>query len=50
MASPLYTVKVPLDGIPSLYRADLITEIGVTHRLAEGALSGTVQIREKEVK
>ena len=47
---PLKPVKVPLDGISSLYWVDLMTESGVTHKLAEGALNSTVPVSNKEVK
>ena len=41
---------VALGGIPYLYCVDHITEIGVTHKLAEGALNIVVQVSDKEVK
>ena len=47
---PLYLVRVPLGGIPSLYCVDHITEIDVTHKLAEGALNSAVQVSDKEVE
>ena len=46
---PLYLVTVPLGGIPYLYFVDHITEIGVTHKLAEGALNSAVQVSDKEI-
>ena len=47
---PLYHVRVPLGAILSLYCVDHTTEIGVTHKLAEGALNIVVQVSDKEVK
>ena len=47
---PLYLVRVPLGGIPSLYCVDHITEIDVTHKLAEGALNSAVQVSDNEIK
>ena len=41
---------VPLGGIPYLYCVDHITEIDVTHKLAEGALNSAVQVSDEEVE
>ena len=47
---PLQLVMVALGGIPYLYCVDHITEIDVTHKLAEGALNSAVQVSDKEVE
>ncbi|KAK4824031.1 hypothetical protein QYF61_009622 [Mycteria americana] len=46
----LKPVKVPLDGTPSLQRVDCTTWLGVISKLAEGALSPTVYVIDKDVK
>ncbi|KAK4824541.1 hypothetical protein QYF61_016145 [Mycteria americana] len=50
MGPPLKPAKVPLDGIPSLQRVDCTTQLGVVHKLAEGALNPTVHVTNKDVK
>ena len=47
---PLYLVTVRLGAIPYLYCVDHITEIVVTHKLAEGALNSAVQVSDEEVE
>jgi len=47
--SHLQSVKVPLNGIPSLQCANHTTELGVG-KLAEGALSPTVHVANKDIK
>jgi len=47
---PLQSVKVPLNGIPSLQRVNHTTQLGVIGRVAEGALSPTVYIANKDIK
>jgi len=47
---PLQSVKVPLNGIPSLQRVNHTTQLGVVSRLAEGALSPTVHVTNKDIK
>ena len=42
MGPLLKPVKVPLDGIPSLKQTNCITLLGVTCKLAEGALNPTI--------
>jgi len=44
------TVKVPLDGIPSLQCVNYTTQLGVVGRLAGIALDPTVHITDKDVK
>ena len=48
--APLELVNVPVDGIPSLQRVDCTTQHGVVGKLAEGALSPTVRVPNKDVK
>ena len=45
---PLKPVKVPLDGIPSLWHINCTAQLGVVCRLAEGALSPTVRVIDEE--
>ena len=47
---PLKPVKVSLDGIPSLQGVSQTTQLGVTGKLAEGALNATVCVSDKVVK
>ena len=47
---PLQPVKVPLNGIPSLQRVNQTTQLGVVGKLAEGALSPTVHVADKDIK
>ncbi|PKU44258.1 hypothetical protein llap_5451 [Limosa lapponica baueri] len=50
-AGPLLKpVKVPLDGIPSLQYVNRSTQLGVIGKLAEGALSSTIHVANKDVK
>ena len=39
-----------MDGIPSLGYVDCTTQLGVIHRLAEGALNLTVDDSDEDVK
>ena len=42
---PLFRlVQVPLDGIPSLGHVNRTTQLGVIHKLAEGALDPTMSL------
>ena len=43
-------LKVPLDGIPSLQRVNSTAQLGVIAKLADGALSPTVHVADKDVK
>jgi len=47
---PIQPVKVPLDGIPSLQCVDGTTQLGVTSKLAEGALNPNVHVTNKDIK
>ena len=47
---PLKPVKVPLDGIPSCQHVDSTKQLGVICRLAEGALSPTVHVSNKDIQ
>jgi len=47
---PLQPVKVPLNGISSLQCVSRTTQLGVVGRLAEGALSPSVHVTDKDVK
>ncbi|GAB0205260.1 hypothetical protein GRJ2_002991600 [Grus japonensis] len=47
---PLNPVRVPLDGIPSLQCVSCTTQLGVVGKLAEGALSPTVHVTDKDVE
>jgi len=47
---PLQPVKVPLDGVPSLQSVNPTTQLGVVSRLAEGALSPTVHVADKDIE
>ena len=44
------SVQVPLDGIPSLQCVDCTTQLGVIGKLAEGVLSSTVHVADKNVE
>ena len=44
MVPPLQVIQVPLDAIPSLRRVDCSTQLGVTGKLAEGALDPAVSL------
>ena len=48
-APPLKPVRVPLDGVPSLQHVDCTTQLGVTSKLAEGALNPIVHVTNKDV-
>ncbi|KAK4823520.1 hypothetical protein QYF61_003029 [Mycteria americana] len=50
MGPPSKSVKVPLGGIPSLQRVNCTMQPGVVDKPAEGALSPTVHVTNKEVK
>ena len=45
---PLQPVQVPLNGIPSLQRVNHTTQLVVLGKLAEGALSPTVHVADKD--
>jgi len=46
----LKPVWISVDGIPSLGYVDCTTQLGVIHRLAEGALNLTVDDSDEDVK
>ncbi|KAK4830856.1 hypothetical protein QYF61_013785 [Mycteria americana] len=46
----LQLVQVPLDGIPSLRHVNCTTQLGVTCKLAEGALSPTGYVIDEDIK
>ena len=46
----LKTVKVSLNGIPSLWCVDFTTQLGVIHKFAEGALNPTVDVTDENIK
>ena len=46
----LEPVEVSLDNIPSLRHADLTQQLGVIHRIAEGALDPTAKVTDKDTK
>jgi len=48
--SLLKPVQVPLDGIPSLQCVNLIKQLGVTGKLAEGSHYPTVHVTNEDVK
>jgi len=49
--SPLLKpVQVPLDGIPSLQHINCATQLGVIHKLVEGALNPAVNIIDEDMK
>ncbi|KAK4816170.1 hypothetical protein QYF61_011552 [Mycteria americana] len=50
MGPLLELVQVPLDGIPSLRRVNLTTQLGVICKLAEGALNPTVYVIDEDSK
>jgi len=47
---PLLPVKILLNGIPSLQRVNHTTQLGVVDKLAEGALSPTVHVTDKDTE
>jgi len=47
---PLQPVKVPLNGIPSLEHVNHTAQLGVIGKLAEGALSPTVHVVDKDIQ
>ncbi|KAK4831337.1 hypothetical protein QYF61_017468 [Mycteria americana] len=47
---PLKPVRVPLEGIPSLWHVNSTTQLGDIGKLAEGALNPTVHVADKDVK
>ncbi|KAK4829865.1 hypothetical protein QYF61_007257 [Mycteria americana] len=50
MGPLLKLVQVPLDGIPSLRHVNCTTQLGVTCKLAEGALDPTVYVIDEDIK
>ncbi|KAK4811117.1 hypothetical protein QYF61_019748 [Mycteria americana] len=48
MGPPPKPVKVPLDGIPSLRHVNHTTQLGVIHKLAEGAFNPTVYAKQPQ--
>ena len=50
MDSLLKLVQVPLNGILSLRRVNHTTQLGVTCKLAEGALNPTVYVIDEDIK
>ena len=50
MGSPFKTIKVLLEGIPTLQHVDHTTQLGAISKLAEGALNPTVHVADKDVK
>jgi len=50
MGPPLKPVKVSQDGIPSLQHVNRTTQLGVTSKLAEGALNPTLHVADKDGK
>jgi len=48
--APLKPIKVPLNGIPSIQRADHATQLGLVSKLAEGALNPTVNVTDKDAE
>jgi len=46
----LKTYKVPLNGIPSFRCNSCTTQLGVIHKLDEGALSPTVRVTNKVIE
>ena len=45
----LQPVQVPLDGFLSFQCMDCTAELGVIHKLAEGALNATVYVIDEDV-
>jgi len=43
-------VQIPLHGLPTLKQINTSTQLGVIHRLTEGALDPLIQIIDKDVK
>ena len=50
MSPPLKPVQVPLDSIPSLKHVNCTTQLGVTCKLAEGALDSIVYVIDEGVE
>jgi len=50
MGPPFQTVQVPLNGIPFLQCANCAAQLGVIGKIAEGALSSTVHVTNRDVK
>ena len=50
MGPLLQSVQVPPDGFPSFQCIDCTTQLGVIHRLAEGALDATVYVIDEDVE
>ncbi|KAK4827038.1 hypothetical protein QYF61_013222 [Mycteria americana] len=50
MGPLLEFAQVPLDGIPSLRCVNCTTQLGVVHKLAEGALDPTVYVIDEDIK
>jgi len=48
MGPPLKPVQIPLDHIPSTWHANHTTLLGVTCKLAEGALNPTICVVYKD--
>ena len=47
---PLQPVQVPLDGFPSFQCIDCTTQLGVTHKLAEGALDAITYVTDEDAE
>ena len=50
LGPPLKPVWISLDGILSLRHVDNTTQLGVIHKLAEGALNPTVHSTDEDIK
>ncbi|KAK4810846.1 hypothetical protein QYF61_008818 [Mycteria americana] len=50
MGPLLELVQVPLNGIPSFWRVNSTTQLGVICKLAEGALDPTVNVIDEDIK
>lgn len=50
MGLPFDIIKVPLDSTPSLCHIDCTTQLGVISKFAEGELSRTVYVTDKDIK
>jgi len=49
--SPLIQpVQIPLEGLPTLEQIDTPTQLGVIHKLTEGALNPLIQIIDKDIQ
>ena len=46
----LQPVQVPLDGFPSFQHIDCTTQLGVIHKLAEGALDAIIYVVDEDVE